>query len=142
MPSSEGRFDIPKLLQIKITVYRCNQCGGSFPDRQAADDSLIKFVDEENKLECWLPTYTKGGYLDLLEKCVPGFCRNNEITMKVFREFEAAFEEYQHRPSSGGFWRVASGAACLQCSSRDLKIRWITNVVDPNLKWMTYDEVR
>jgi hypothetical protein len=135
------QMTFPEFYWITETEYRCLDCQDSFSCRTSQDNVLVKFVDDENRMECWLPTFEKGGYLDLIEKCVPGFRRNDQITMKVFHIFESEFMKYQHGPKSGGFWKVACGCKCPQCRSSHLKVLSEVELESPVIDWMTYDAI-
>jgi hypothetical protein len=131
----------PTYYELTETVYRCRSCGNTFACRTSQDNLLVKFVDEGNRLESWMPTYENGGYLELLEKLVPGFHRSQQITMAVFRRFESEFEKYQHRPTPSSYWQVACGCRCTRCGGSSLEFLSETLLASPEIDWVTYDPI-
>ena len=88
----------PSMFWVTETLYFCKQCNTEYMSLMPAGNELVKFVEINGCEERWLPTYTKGGYLDLLEALIHGFKRNDEITVRVGKEFEQKFSIYQ-KPS-------------------------------------------
>ena len=141
MSNSSQRAAVPSNFQITETEFRCDGCGESFIFRSSPDNILVKFVDGANRSECWLPTFEMGGYLDVVEKCAPGFDRREEITMPIFREFEKNFQTFQNPPDSGGYWQVACDCICPKCNGKELEVLGEQIVSNPELKWMTYKPI-
>jgi hypothetical protein len=141
MLDSHEFVEYPKSYLIIETEYECAKCSSVFECRTSNDNAVVKFVDEQFRQERWLPTFSKGGYLELVEKCVPGYRRQEELTMQVFRQFEFAFERYQHKPATGGNWSVASGCHCGCCGSSKLKYRSEKLLNSPPIEWLTYDPI-
>lgn len=133
-----NNFAIPESYAVVETTYRCQACGIVTVCRTSADNSLVKFVNSTYQQEAWLPTFGVGGYLEIVEKCVPGYSQATPITMDVFRRFDDAFRRFQHRAPDGGHWQVALGCRCTGCGSRDLEFTSEQICVSPPLNWLTY----
>ncbi|MGC4006325.1 MAG: hypothetical protein QM811_25670 [Pirellulales bacterium] len=121
--------------------FHCNECRHGFVWRRSADDAFIKFVDASGKLERWLPIYGVGGYLDLLERIVPDFRQNQEITMQISRVFQSNFKHYQHPPATGGYWTFGDGPRCPGCGSRDIRNGPQRIIDDSEIEMLTYDPI-
>lgn len=134
--------NIPELVQLVETNLRCRDCGSVFACRTSEDNMLVKFIDESGKEEAWLPTFEEGGYLDVVEQCVPGYSRDQQITMQVFRKFEKKFRDFLHKPPTGGDWKVASGCNCPDCNGSNTEFQSERIVINPKVNWITYDPIR
>lgn len=128
----------PRVYQIRREHCQCRACGHEFTQMMAADNALIKFVNDVNTEEGWLPTYEPGGYLDLLERLVPDYHRSEPITMSISDRFTTEFRKIQQPPESGGYWNFAIGGRCVQCASKQLDVTAEELLDTPPLEWITY----
>lgn len=133
---------IPEVVQLTETILRCRNCGLVFACRMSGDNSLVKFVDDSGREEAWIPTFEEGGYLDVVEQCVPEYSRDQKLTMQVFRKFEKKFQNFLHKPSTGGEWKVASGSCCPNCKSANAEIQSEQTLINPTITWLTYDPIK
>lgn len=132
---------VPEIVQLVETILRCPDCGAIFTCRTSEDNMLVKFVDDSGTEEAWLPTFEEGGYLDVVEQCVPGFSRDQQITMQIFQRFEEKFRELLHKPASGGEWKVASGCFCPCCKNANTEILSERIVINPKVTWISYNPI-
>lgn len=142
MSISGPPYRIPTDVQLVESECKCIGCSKHFVCRTSPDNALVKFVDAATSQERWLPTFEKGGYLDIVEQCVDGFRRDCEITMKVFREFESKFRSFQHRPATGGYWSVANGCRCPNCGGKKVETLAEQTVNNPKMEWLNYDPIK
>ncbi len=133
---------IPEFVQLIETVLRCRNCGLVFACRTSEDNALVKFVNDSGREEAWLPTFEEGGYLDVVEQCVPEYSRDQTLTMQVARTFEMKFRNFLHKPSTGGAWKVACGCCCPDCKSKSTEIQSERTVINPTINWLTYDPIQ
>ncbi len=129
---------IPSSYQVRLDNCLCQDCHHEYECMMALDNVLVKFIDEASGEERWMPTFEKGGYLDLMSRLVPGSSPENEITMKDSGIFLKCFAEIQERPSSGGEFTFAMGCPCPKCGSRNHALVSKTVLDMPSLKWMRY----
>lgn len=133
--------EVPEFFHLFESVLRCRDCGLIFVCRMSADNTLVKFVNDSGSEEAWLPTFEEGGYLDVVEQCVPEYSRNQKLTMQVFRTFEKKFRNFLHKPSTGGDWKVACGSCCPNCKSANAEIQSEQTLINPIITWITYDPI-
>ncbi len=130
--------EIPSVYWIKRVSYSCKQCGLQFESLRPNGDSIIKFVEENGGEIRWLPTYGNGGYLDLMSKLIPGFNTNNEITMKIAKEFDAILKRYT-QPSALGKAFTSLGNSkelCPKCGDKQLLTLGEVGLTSPDIEWM------
>jgi hypothetical protein len=127
----------PMVLNLR---YHCGCCAHDFAIKNPPpDNSLVKFVCDSGDEEAWIPVYTKGGYLDLVEHCVAEYSQDQEISMKVSKAFLDKFREIQRRPASGGYWVFPGAQHCPRCKEKNLTLVSERCAVDHALNWIEYD---
>lgn len=131
----------PYTYWINKITYLCDNCGTIYDIMLPIGDELIKFVESEGNEERWLPTYEKGGYLDLLEKMVPNFKRNNKITVQIAKEFDDKFSKIQQRSSRGRKFIMDVSVKCPKCDSKNSIIKKIESLENPVILWMCYRSI-
>ena len=104
----------------------------------AIDNVLVKFIDQVSKEVRWLPTFEKGGYLDMVKQLVPDSSPDKQITMKDSATFQERFAEIQERSPLGGIFVLAIGCPCPECGSRNQTLEKECVLDRPSLKWMRY----
>jgi rubredoxin len=129
---------IPKTYMIRKNVYQCKVCGREFASFFSDGNDLVKFVENNGKEIRWLPTFERGGYLDLMSALVPGYKEGQNITMFDAKKFEKLFKEIQEPSKSGNYFSVAVGCRCPDCNS-DKKELISEEILDsPELEWLRY----
>jgi len=128
----------PRSYHILRQSLLCRDCGNRFECLVSADNLLVKFIDQETGVIRWLPTYERGGYLDLISQLVPGFGRNDEITMQVFKRFEESFRQIQEPATGGNTYTVENMILCPKCSSSSTVIMDEEVLDTPEVCWMRY----
>jgi hypothetical protein len=129
---------IPKAYWIREDLVRCKQCTAEFKVQFAHGNEVVKFIEDGGYEDRWLPTFEKGGYLDLLERLVAGYRREQQITMPIAKRFESAFKGIQEVSSAGKPFSVAIGARCPHCSSASVDVLDEQILASPPLKWLCY----
>ena len=128
----------PKVYWVREDRVRCKQCATEFKVKFAHGNEIVKFVEDEGHEERWLPTFEPQGYLDLLERLVSGYSREQQITMPIAKRFESSFKEIQERSSSGKSFSVAVGARCPHCGSSSFDLLDEQILASPPLDWLRY----
>jgi hypothetical protein len=100
---------------------------------------LVKFIVPEGDDERWLPTYGNGGYLYLMERLVPGFSREQEVSMEIYRRFEMEFSRVQVKSTTGQTFIVSTRARCPVCGTMNLDCAGDALLDTPSLEWMEYE---
>jgi hypothetical protein len=133
--------ETPSTLWANKITYLCDDCATIWDVIMPIDNEFIKFVEKEGDEERWLPTYEKGGYLDLLEKLIPGFKKHNKITVHIADEFEKKFCNFQEPSSNGQIFLMNFRVRCPKCNSHSIIIRNIESVINPDISWMRYSPI-
>lgn len=139
MKNCDDWMDVPETYWITETHYRCKSCACEFSWHWAEGGEIIKFVNAVGQDERWLPTYGRHGYLDLLERLVPGFLRNREIDHGVAYKFGQTFTEMQGAVGTTDVYTIDERSpTCPTCNTRELDE--ISREVKVNLpiKWLDY----
>jgi hypothetical protein len=134
--------EIPSIYWTRIITYLCHDCGIIYEGMMPVGNELIKFIEKDGIEERWLPTYEKGGYFDLLENLIPGFKRTNKITVQIADEFENKFYEMQEPSTKGRTFTMNIRVRCPECNSKSIIIRNIETLVNPNIAWMRYRQIK
>jgi DNA-directed RNA polymerase subunit RPC12/RpoP len=130
---------LPSNYWVATLSYVCESCGSTFEWRAAEGTEMVRFVTPDGGEERWLPTHGQGGYLELLERFVPGFAQHQTISVIVTREFSRRLSAVQLKSPSGAEFSIDErDATCPRCRSKD--IRLLGKMVDSNppLEWLRY----
>jgi hypothetical protein len=104
----------------------------------ANGNEVVKFSEDGGREIRWLPTFEAGGYLDLMEKLVPGYRKDQSITMPIARKFEAEFKKIQELSASGNTFSVAVGCRCPTCAANNAENILEEVIESPLLDWLRY----
>jgi len=135
------KAEIPNSYWAKKITYLCQGCGLSYSVLMPVGNEVVKYLEKNGSEERWLPTYTKGGYFDLLEKLIDGFSRDNEITASIAKEFENKFSSLQEFSSKGNSFTSIFNIHCPGCGSREKLIDKEESVKNPDVYWMRYRSI-
>jgi len=138
-PSGFVQANVPNAYALRRESRHCRSCGCHFKVDFSAGDDLVAFQDTQGSEFRWLPTYEKGGYLDLLPRLVTDYADGKQITYHVARAFEAAFDLIQERPASGGWFHTWHVKGCPSCGSREVVTEGVSIRKNPRLTWMRYN---
>lgn len=133
-----GQSELPQTYYIREVLHSCAECGESFIVMYSMHDDLVKYIEPTSGEERWLPVFGKYGYLDLLERLVPGYSRDMEVTMPISRDFGGRFEKLQEPSSSGRPFSVAVRASCPRCGGIKLRTDREIALESPPIYWMRF----
>jgi hypothetical protein len=105
---------------------------------EAANDEMVKFISNSGKHVAWIPTYGKGGYIELIRRVLEDFSLDREITVRMATVFETRFANFQVPPPDGGVWKFDFGPRCVNCGSSNLIEVAETIEESPPLNWLSY----
>lgn len=127
--------EIPSVYWIKKINYICKKCSLQFESLKPNGDFVIKFIEESGQEIRWLPTYGNGGYLYLLSKL--GFNNNDEITMKIAKEFDLRLKGYTEPSAQGNsFTSLVSKEVCKKCGEKELITIDEVSLTSPDVEWL------
>lgn len=133
--------NVPSSYSIRNDVYRCRVCGTIFDAFFSNGNELVKFIEDNGTEVRWLPTFEAGGYLDLVEKLVPGYKKTQSINMSISRRFEAAFKTIQEHSNAGNTFSLAVGSRCPSCNSDNKELLSEKILESPTLAWLRYSKL-
>ena len=64
--------ELPEKYWVNQLNYKCESCGNSFEVFLPNGNDIVKFREINGSEIRWLPTYNKGGYIDLMTKIIKG----------------------------------------------------------------------
>jgi hypothetical protein len=130
--------NLPDKYMVKSRSFRCKNCYSYLLDYVPLGDELVKFYEVNGNEVKWLPTYGKGGYLDLLKKLLPDFKEGEEISMVKAKKFETIFQQYMEVSERGNYYSSLgyNQASCSNCKSRDLSEVSEEILDSPDIKWL------
>ena len=129
--------EIPKVYWIKKIVYRCKSCGYEFEYLVPNSDDIVKYKEKGGTEIKWLPTYGKGGYLDLMCKIVPGHKVNDPITMKIAKEFNSKLSKFIETSLNGKKFTIDDNSNfCNKCNSKDVQYVRECILTSPKISWL------
>lgn len=129
---------IPSSYSIRKESFKCRSCGTVFSSLFSNGNDLVKFTEDGGTEVKWLPTFEQGGYLDILEEVVPGFKKNQSVTMAVAKKFESSFKNMQEPSKAGNTFSVAVGCRCPSCNSDNKELLSEEVLESPKLDWLRY----
>lgn len=132
-------LELPSKYWITSLTYKCKSCQHEFEHLICNENELVKYVEKNGSEVRWLPTYGKGGYLDLLIKLVMNFQKDSEITMKIAKGFDVIFQNYTEKSLRGNPFTISDGKhVCSLCYSKELIV--ISEIVleNPKVEWMKF----
>lgn len=114
----------------------CRGCGQRFTSRGPADYELVCFESEDGR-QFYLPTYTRLGYLDLLNRLVPeANAADNVITPEVVGVFEQRLQAIT--PTKV---RLAGLPRCPGCGSKNAAVEKRTTLLNPPVERLKINTV-
>ena len=129
--------EIPKIYWVNCYTYKCKHCGNEFNILFPNGNYIVKFREIDGNNIRWLPTYGKGGYLDLMTKLLPGHSLNDEITVKKAKAFIKELNKNCEQGDGGnGFDISITKFNCTNCNSEDTKYLSETVLTNPTLSWL------
>jgi len=111
---------------------RCTVCGTVFQKNLPADYELVPFSCGDGKTR-FLPVYGPGGYLDLLERLVPGWTRDQAITAKVSGALER--ELSRRLPYPVELYSRAK-LRCPACGGQEFAIEQKQTILNAPIQWL------
>lgn len=120
---------------IQKLKCRCNSCKHNFDDYITLNYELVCFEDSSKK-KYFLPTYGKYGYLDLMEKLVEKWDREQNITNIVLREFEIKLREIVPYDNVSIYQRVR----CSKCHSSEITVLEREVLENCPIDWIKIDK--
>jgi uncharacterized protein with PIN domain len=129
---------VPVSFWIRKDFYRCRACGTEYACVFANGNEIVKFSEDGGHEVRWLPTFEVGGYLDLMERLVAGYRRDQKITMPIAKKFESEFKKIQELSASGNTFSVAVGCRCPKCSANNAEIILEEVFESPPVDWLRY----
>lgn len=136
----EFPIEINQKYWTKVLSYECKVCGERFIIELPYENDVVKLIEKDGAQIKWLPTYGKGGYLDLVKKLVPQFSgqKDTDVTlMKVSKIMKTELHKYTEKGDLGnGFIVGGYEHLCPHCKS--LKLNEINEKVveNPKLDWV------
>ncbi|MEF2969294.1 hypothetical protein V3851_26325 [Paenibacillus sp. M1] len=129
--------EIPGIYWIKKDIYMCKSCGHEFEYFMSNGDDIVKYKEKDGYEIKWLPTYTKGGYLDLMQKLIPNFKYNDQITMRIAKEFNSKLSYYIEKSSNGKIFILDDAVVfCNRCNSKELQNVGEIILTSPQISWL------
>ncbi|NMC55908.1 MAG: hypothetical protein GYA50_01625 [Eubacteriaceae bacterium] len=129
--------EIPEIYWINSLTYKCENCGNVFELTFTNGYDVIKLKEINGDEIRWLPTYGKGGYLDLITKLIPEHSKDDVITMIESKKFIKELKKYSEKGSNGqGFDFSIARHECINCKSKELKILDEKVLMKPKLTWL------
>ncbi|MDD2542695.1 MAG: hypothetical protein PHH28_16875 [Desulfuromonadaceae bacterium] len=130
-PTIEGSYSIKK------RVCKCRKCSKTFALITPNDNDIIKFKEVTGSEVRWLPTFGKGGYIDLMTKLIDGHKYNDQIDMKKSKQFIIKLQEYIEKTVAGnGFELSIDKTICPQCNSQEADTIDEKILENPDLEWL------
>lgn len=131
-------YQPPSVYWVKKMTCQCNDCGAEFSLYLPSGNEIMKFVEEGGDDEKWLPVYGEGGYLELLEKLISGFSKEDSVSMKIAIEFEREFKRLQLPSTTGNKYSSLYENLCTKCSSKNLLMLAEEVLESPDIDWIKY----
>ena len=129
--------EIPESYWVDCLTYRCKDCGHTFDAVVPNGDDIVKFKEIDGKEEKWLPTYGKGGYLDLLNKLLPDISSKDEITQEIASAFLSELNKHcEKNPFSNDFCFDYFTSICKSCCSKNTEYAREKRYSNPELPWL------
>ncbi|QHI73481.1 hypothetical protein [Aminipila terrae] len=129
--------ELPEKYWVNNLTYKCESCGSTFEVLIPNGNDIVKFKEINGSEIRWLPTFSKGGYIDLMTKIIEGHKLNDSIDMKKATLFISKLQGYIEKSSHGnGFELSVDKRICPQCNSENLKIIQENVLVNPELQWL------
>ena len=142
MKNSQDWVNVPETYWITATHYRCRPGAHEFSWHWAEGGEIVKFVNTVGREERWLPTYGRYGYLELLERLVPGFLRDHEIGYEVANKFRQVLMELQSSVGLKDVYTVDERPpTCPTCNTRELDEISHEVTVNPPVTWLDYRQI-
>lgn len=133
-------YCIPKIersYSIRERVCKCRKCNEVFMLLIPNDNDIIKFQEINGSEVRWLPTYGKGGYIDLMAKLIDGHEYNDPIDMRKSKRFIENIQGYIEKTFAGnGFELSINKATCPKCNSKETETIEEKVVDNPDLEWL------
>jgi len=121
---------------VNRITYKCKKCGNVFEIIFENGNELVKFEEINGNEVRWLPTYDKGGYLDLMTKLI-GYSSGDEITMAKTKAFIQELNKHcEHGKTGNGFDLSTTKFECPSCKSKDKETLKEDVLTNPKLPWL------
>ena len=129
--------EMPEIYWVNRFTYKCKDCRVTFDIVTANGNDIIKLKEINGNEEKWLPTYGKGGYLDLLQKLLPDFSLKDEITQKKATIFISELNRHCERSiHNNGFDFDYFTTVCTNCHSKNTEYVSEERLVNSELSWL------
>lgn len=131
IPTIEGNYSIKK------RVCKCRNCGKTFILLTPNDNDIVKFKEINGSEVRWLPTFSKGGYIDLMTKLINGHKFNDSIDMKKSKQFITKLQGYVEKTVAGNSFELSiDKMICPQCDSKEVDTLEEKILENPDLEWL------
>jgi len=117
---------------VEEWTCRCTACGAAFQINLPANYELVQFACGDGKTR-FLPAYGPGGYLDLLERLVPGWTQNQAVTAKASGELVR--ELSKRLPYPVELYSRAK-LRCPACGGREFAVKHKQIVPNAPVEWL------
>lgn len=129
--------ELPEKYWVNHLTYKCESCENSFEALIPNGNDLVKFKEINGSEIRWLPTYNKGGYIDLMTRIIKEHKFNDPIDMKKATHFIAQLQGYIEKSIDGnGFELSIDKRICPKCNSKNIKTVKENVLVNPELQWL------
>ena len=129
--------EIPEINWVNCITYKCKDCGITFDIAVPNGNDTIKLKEIDGNEEKWLPTFGKGGYLDLLQKFFPDFSVEYKITQKRASIFISELNKHCEKSlHDNGFSFDYFVDNCTNCYSPNTEYVREKCLASPELSWL------
>ena len=146
-PIVDVKYCLPEAISSTYAIDRitmkCRNCSYEFKFLEAGGMggyAIIKYQEVNGEEIRWLPTYGKGGYLYLMQKLLPDFRIENEITQQIAEEFNELLKAYTEPSTRGNLFALARfPKECPSCNSKELATLEEEILDSSDATWMKID---
>ena len=129
--------EIPDKYWVNCFTFMCRNCDTNFDIVFPNDNYIVKFEEVGGGEVKWLPSYGRGGYIELITKLIPEHTSDDEITMAKASTFIRELNKCCEKGTSGnGYDFCRTKFECPNCNSRDLTTIEEKVLTNPKLSWL------
>lgn len=134
--------ETPSTYWINKIRYSCKACGHVFDIYTPnGDDGVVKFVERNGSEIRWLPVYGHGGYLDLIERFMPGFLASGkQLIPPVVSQFMEKLQNHIEPSEAGNSFEISQEKVqCPQCKKQVVEMLNETVLTSSDVIWLKID---
>lgn len=128
--------ELPEMYWVNQSFYKCENCGNTFEICAPNGNEIVKLREINGSEIRWLPTFNKGGYIDLMTKVIKGHKVNDPINMEKATKFIAELQGYIEKSLNGNGFGLCIDTVCPRCNSKSIEINEENVLVNPELRWL------